>query len=81
VRTSLEASRVTSVNLRVRDLGDAARIEVDRELAGVPGPWQEAVVAAARSAGFRQAHIDPRGFRSGSMNEGREPTGTVPGPA
>lgn len=72
VRNSLQASGVGSINLRVRDLGDTARIEVDPELAGSPGPWQEAALAAACSAGFREAHIDPRGFRSGSMNEGRD---------
>ncbi|MCU0298324.1 MAG: ATP-dependent sacrificial sulfur transferase LarE [Candidatus Nanopelagicales bacterium] len=75
VRSSLQASRVGSVNIRVRDLGDSARIEVDRDLVEQPGPWQEAVVAAVRSAGFREAHIDPQGFRSGSMNEGRTPSG------
>jgi uncharacterized protein len=77
VRHSLEVSNVSSVNLRVRDLGDAARIEVDRELAGMPGPWHEAALAAACSVGFQNAHIDPHGFRSGSMNEGRKD----PGPA
>jgi pyridinium-3,5-biscarboxylic acid mononucleotide sulfurtransferase len=55
----------------VRDLGDSARIEVDPDLLERPGPWQESVVAAVRSTGFREAHIDPQGFRSGSMNEGR----------
>jgi pyridinium-3,5-biscarboxylic acid mononucleotide sulfurtransferase len=75
VRSSLQASRVESVNIRVRDLGDSARIEVDRDLVERPGPWQDAVVAAVRSTGFRDAQIDPRGFRSGSMNEGRTPPG------
>ncbi len=74
VRASLSESGVRSVNLRVRDLGETARIEVDQELAASPGPWREAALSAARSAGFAQAVIDGRGFRSGSMNESvREP--------
>jgi pyridinium-3,5-biscarboxylic acid mononucleotide sulfurtransferase len=54
-------------NLRVRDLGDdVARVEVDSAL--VPD-----VVARPRLleavAGFARVEVDPRGFRSGSMNE------------
>lgn len=75
VRSSLADAQVASVNIRVRDLGDSARIEVDRDLLEQPGQWQESVVAAVRSTGFREAHIDPAGFRSGSMNEGRTPPG------
>jgi uncharacterized protein len=59
------------VNLRVRDLGDRARIEVDHHLLEVPG-WQEAAVAAVIKSGFTTAEIDPRGFRSGSLNEGQQ---------
>lgn len=51
-------------NLRVRDLGESARIELDPDLLGVPG-----LVEAACSAGFGDAEVDPRGFRSGSMNQ------------
>ncbi len=69
-RECLSAHQVRSDNLRVRDLGDAARIEIDAEAAALPGQWREALVAAVRSTGFEQADIDPRGFRSGSMNEG-----------
>ena len=70
-RDCLSTHQVRSHNLRVRDLGDAARIEIDAEVATLPGQWREALVAAVRSTGFEQAEIDPRGFRSGSMNEGR----------
>jgi uncharacterized protein (TIGR00268 family) len=54
-------------NLRVRDLGgDTARVEVDAhlvtELAG-----REDLLAAV--GGFDLVEVDPRGFRSGSMNE------------
>lgn len=74
LRRSLADSGVSSVDVRVRDLGEQARIEVDAELARRPGAWQEAAVAAVVDCGFAQAWIDPQGFRSGSMNEGLLPT-------
>lgn len=55
-------------DLRVRDLGDGARVEVDRDLVD----WvrdSDAVDAVLADAGFSAAEVDPRGFRSGSMNE------------
>lgn len=67
------------VNLRVRDLGDTARIEVDAALLGVVD-WQEPARQAVLDCGFVDAQIDPRGFRSGSMNEGlSSPSGPPPG--
>jgi pyridinium-3,5-biscarboxylic acid mononucleotide sulfurtransferase len=53
-------------DLRVRDLGDHARLEVDRAL--VPHVGGE-VLEAIRTAGFTTAEVDPLGFRSGAMNE------------
>jgi pyridinium-3,5-biscarboxylic acid mononucleotide sulfurtransferase len=53
-------------DLRVRDLGDRARLEVDRELVDQIG---DDVLAAVRAAGFDDAEVDPKGFRSGAMNE------------
>ena len=53
-------------NVRVRDLGDAARIEVDRDLVD---RVDDATLAAVRDAGFAEAEVDPLGFRSGAMNE------------
>ncbi len=53
-------------DVRVRDLGDAARIEVDRDLVD---RIDEALLAAVRGAGFDHAAADPLGFRSGAMNE------------
>ena len=53
-------------NLRVRDLGDRARLEVDRELVDRA---DERVRAAVLDAGFDDVEVDQRGFRSGSMNE------------
>ncbi|RYU13105.1 ATP-dependent sacrificial sulfur transferase LarE [Nocardioides iriomotensis] len=55
-------------DLRVRDLGDAARLEVDA--AAVPAVEAAPdVLAAVRAAGFDAVELDPRGFRSGAMNE------------
>ncbi|HSP37368.1 MAG TPA: ATP-dependent sacrificial sulfur transferase LarE [Frankiaceae bacterium] len=53
-------------NLRVRDLGDLARIEVDADL--VPAVANRRDLAAV-IPGFSAVEVDPRGFRSGSMNE------------
>jgi uncharacterized protein len=55
-------------NLRVRDLGARASIEIDADLLPAARDVEE-VVAAAVGAGFDEATLDPRGFRSGSMNE------------
>ncbi len=52
-------------DLRVRDLGDRARVEVDRELVAAARDLAGVVTAA----GFDQVEVDPLGFRSGSMNE------------
>lgn len=57
-------------DLRVRHHGDTARVEIaTRELAR----WQladraEAVRRAVQAAGFAHVVIDPRGYRSGSLN-------------
>ncbi|MDE3216522.1 MAG: ATP-dependent sacrificial sulfur transferase LarE [Gemmatimonadota bacterium] len=57
-------------DLRVRHHGDTARVEIaTRELAR----WQlaegaEAVRRAVAAAGFAHVVIDPRGYRSGSLN-------------
>ena len=55
-------------DLRVRDLGDRASIEVDPSVVTAAAALPELVAAVAR-AGFTTAEVDPRGFRSGSMNE------------
>ena len=68
VRAALSAEGLNVRNLRVRDLGDRASIELDRELVPAAGA-SETVVAAALAAGFDHANVDPKGFRSGSMNE------------
>ena len=65
LRTSLTAAGHVVRDLRVRDLGDRARVEVDRELVEAAGDHLDVV----RAAGFEEAEVDPLGFRSGSMNQ------------
>ena len=73
VRDVLAAAGVPVRDLRVRDLGGRASVELDRDLlTGRLAPGTDlaaAVEAAATEAGFPAAALDPRGFRSGSMNE------------
>lgn len=65
LRAALAAAGRTVRNLRVRDMGaDVARVEVDRELVDDVTPDLLAAVT-----GFARVEVDPRGFRSGSMNE------------
>jgi pyridinium-3,5-biscarboxylic acid mononucleotide sulfurtransferase len=56
-------------DLRVRDLGDRASVELDAALLPLAPELERAVLAAVRDAGFEAAAVDARGFRSGSMNE------------
>ena len=65
LRATLVAAGLPVRNLRVRDVGgDVARVEVDAALVPDVGPE---LLAAVR--GFTRVELDPRGFRSGSMNE------------
>lgn len=55
--------------LRVRDLGDAARVEVDpAELADALARSEE-IETAVRHAGFTRVEVDPEGYRSGRLND------------
>jgi uncharacterized protein len=57
--------------LRVRHLGESARIEIAREemaRLAIPGT-REAALAAVRDAGYTEVHIDPEGYRRGRLNE------------
>ncbi len=56
-------------DLRVRDLGDTARLEVDATLVPELERRTTEVCAAIVAAGFERAELDPVGFRSGAMNE------------
>ncbi len=57
-------------NLRVRHHGDTARVEMDlAELREWQRPDREAQLSeAVQKAGFATVVLDPRGFRSGSLN-------------
>jgi uncharacterized protein len=59
-----------SGNLRVRHHGDLARIEIDRALVDQwrAGAAFDSLSDAMRLAGFDKVELDPRGFRSGSLN-------------
>jgi pyridinium-3,5-biscarboxylic acid mononucleotide sulfurtransferase len=81
LRDALRAAGFDVRDLRVRDLGDRARIEVDADLtarlAGDPG--LPALLGAVE--GFDAVELDPRGFRSGSMNEALSPDEVLSLPA
>ncbi|WP_235562039.1 ATP-dependent sacrificial sulfur transferase LarE [Marmoricola sp. Leaf446] len=64
LRAALEAAGHAVRDVRVRDLGETARVEVDRDLVDAVAHHLDVV----RAAGFEAAEVDPLGFRSGSMN-------------
>ena len=66
LRAALVAAGIDVRDLRVRDLGEQARVEIDADRvdALLARPDLLAVVD-----GFAEVTVDPRGFRSGSMNE------------
>ncbi len=68
--SALRALGITG-DLRVRHHGDLARVEVSaRELVAWADPDARGrLEAAVRSAGYERVELDPRGFRSGSLNE------------
>jgi pyridinium-3,5-biscarboxylic acid mononucleotide sulfurtransferase len=56
--------------LRVRHLGDAARVEIAREEMGrLDDALRASVSAAVRAAGYAAATIDPAGYRRGRLND------------
>jgi len=55
--------------LRVRDLGDAARVEIDPAELTDALTRSDAIETAVRHAGFTRVEIDPEGYRSGRLNE------------
>lgn len=67
LRGALLDAGIASADLRVRDLGDRALIQVDPP--AVPAVLGCApALAAVRAAGFGHVEVDPLGFRSGSLN-------------
>ncbi|MGC0422399.1 uncharacterized protein ABIA38_007942 [Embleya sp. AB8] len=68
LRAALLRDGIPVRNLRVRDLGRYARIEVDAALTTAVAAHDPAL-AAVREAGFERAEVDPLGYREGAMNE------------
>jgi uncharacterized protein len=66
LRLRLADAGIPVVNLRVRDLGDRAVVEIDRGLVPEVAAYPALLDAVE---GFPAVELDPRGFRSGSMNE------------
>jgi pyridinium-3,5-biscarboxylic acid mononucleotide sulfurtransferase len=66
LRDALAAAGLPCRDLRVRDLGDRARVEVDAALVSTLAARPELTAVVT---GFAAVEVDPRGFRSGSMNE------------
>ncbi len=77
VRDVLDTAGVALRDLRVRDLGERASVELDAAL--LTGPLRpgsvlaQELLDAVRRSGFPAAELDARGFRSGSMNEALRP--------
>jgi pyridinium-3,5-biscarboxylic acid mononucleotide sulfurtransferase len=65
LRGALHAAGIPVRDLRVRDLGERARIEVDRDLVAVVAERADLLAVVD---GFDDVEVDPLGFRSGSMN-------------
>jgi uncharacterized protein len=57
--------------LRVRHLGDTARVEIAREeMVRLERPdVREAAEAAVKAAGYTEVRVDPEGYRRGRLNE------------
>jgi uncharacterized protein len=67
LRTAMTGAGLAVRDLRVRDLGgDLARVEVDAAVAPELARRPEVLASVT---GFGRVEVDPRGFRSGSMNE------------
>ena len=66
LRAALIGAGADVRDLRVRDLGGRARVEVDAELVDWLAARPELLACVD---GFTAVEVDPRGFRSGSMNE------------
>ena len=67
--SALRALGITG-NLRVRDHGDLARIELDKDVIewACTDPLAAQITRVVTEAGFARVTIDPAGFRSGSLN-------------
>lgn len=68
LRDALAYEELPVRNLRVRDLGEFARIEVDAACVDAVASSPRCLTAV-EGAGFDRVEVDRKGFRSGSMNE------------
>jgi len=70
-RAEAEVRALGFRELRVRHLGERARVEIAREeMARLDDPGLRAAVeAAVRAAGYADAVIDPEGYRRGRLND------------
>jgi uncharacterized protein len=66
LRLALAAAGLAVRDLRVRDLGDRAVVEVDPEMVDHVAASPSVLASVV---GFDAVELDPRGFRSGSMND------------
>jgi uncharacterized protein len=66
LRSALADAGFAVRDLRVRDVGEVARVEVDRDLVDRLAARPDLLEVVT---GFEAVELDPRGFRSGSMNE------------
>ena len=67
LRASLAGAGLGVRNLRIRDLGERARVEVDAEYVDELRARPDLLSAVLDD--FVSVEVDPRGFRSGAMNE------------
>jgi len=67
LKAALTTAGIAVRNVRVRDLGERARVEVDAEYVDDVVARPELLAAVRRD--FPEMEVDPRGFRSGAMNE------------
>lgn len=65
LRAALQAAGIATRDLRVRDLGDSARVEVDEAVTPALAARPDLLAAVA---GWDRVEVDRCGFRSGSMN-------------
>jgi uncharacterized protein len=68
VRNRLRASGHAVTDLRVRDLGDTVRLELDAGTVD-PARGDPGIAAAISSSGFGARPVDVQPFRTGSMND------------
>ncbi len=66
LRSALRGAGLHPRNLRVRDLGDTAKVELDVALIPTLSARPELLAVVT---GFDRVEVDPAGFRSGAMNE------------